>query len=140
MSQILNNAKLLRNNLTVAVQRLWYYSRANRFLNLKFKRQKPIGAYIVDFVCVEQKLIIEVDGGQHAEDVAYDDRRTNFLRGESYHVLRFWNNQVLEEIDSELEAIRVKTTLSTAPLLSPSPAGGRGAIAYNARHDKKLSR
>ena len=116
MSQILNNAKLLRNNLTVAVQRLWYYSRANRFLNLKFKRQKPIGAYIVDFVCVEQKLIIEVDGGQHAEDVAYDDRRTNFLRGESYHVLRFWNNQVLEEIDSELEAIRVKTTLSPTPL------------------------
>ena len=82
MSQILNNAKLLCSNLTVAEQRIWYYLRANRFLNLKFKRQKPIGAYIVDFVCVEQKLIIEVDGGQHAEDVAYDDRRTNFLRGE----------------------------------------------------------
>ena len=97
MSQILNNAKLLRNNLTVAEQRLWYYLRANRFLNLKFKRQKPIGAYIVDFVCVEQKLIIEVDGGQHAEDVAYDDRRTNFLRGEGYQVLRFWNSQVLQE-------------------------------------------
>ena len=116
MSQILNNAKLLRSNLTVAEQRIWYYLRANRFLNLKFKRQKPIGAYIVDFVCVEQKLIIEVDGGQHAEDVAYDDRRKNFLRGEGYKVLRFWNNQVLEEIDSVLEAIRVKTTLSTAPL------------------------
>ena len=122
MNQILNNAKLLRNNLTVAEQRLWFYLRANRFLNLKFKRQKPIGAYIIDFVCVEEKLIIEVDGGQHAEDVAYDDRRKNFLRGEGYKVLRFWNNQVLEEIDSVLEVIRVKTTLSPTPL----PQAGEG--------------
>ena len=63
-----------------------------------------------------------MDGGQHAEDVAYDDRRTNFLRGESYQVLRFWNNQVLEEIDSVLEVIRVKTTLSPTPL----PQAGEG--------------
>ena len=138
MSQIQTNAKSLPSHQTDAEKRLWHYLRASRFLNLKFKRQKPIGAYIVDFVCVEQKLIIEVDGGQHAEDVAYDDRRTNFLRGEGYQVLRFWNNQVQEEIDSVLKAIRVKPTLSTAPLLSPSPAGGRGAIAYNARHDKKM--
>ena len=68
----LNNAKTLRTNQTEAEQRLWYRLRAHRFMGLKFKRQKPMGHYIVDFVCVEQRLIIEVDGGQHAEQVAYD--------------------------------------------------------------------
>ena len=67
---MLNNAKTLRSKQTEAEQRLWYHLRAHRFLGLKFKRQKPMGRYIVDFVCLEQRLIIEIDGGQHTEQVA----------------------------------------------------------------------
>jgi very-short-patch-repair endonuclease len=76
--------------MTDAERRLWYRSRAHRFLDLKFKRQAPIGPYIVDFICFEHKLIIEVDGGQHAESEA-DRRRDEWLRSEGYLVLRFWN-------------------------------------------------
>lgn len=119
---LLNNAKSLRSHQTDAELQLWYHLRAHRFMGLKFKRQKPIGAYIVDFVCIEQKLIIELDGGQHAENVGYDERRTRFLESEGYQVLRFWNNQVLQEMDSVLEVIRIETTLSPTPL----PLAGEG--------------
>ena len=91
-------------------------------MDLKFKRQKPIGIYIVDFVCLEQKLIIELDGGQHAESVEYDELRTQFLENAGYKVLRFWNNQVLQEMESVLEAIRIEITLSPTPL----PQAGEG--------------
>lgn len=65
-------------------------------MGLKFRRQCPLGSYIVDFICIEKMLIIEIDGGQHNEDKQqdYDQRRTEFLNGLSYHVLRFWNNEV----------------------------------------------
>ena len=113
---LLNNAKSLRSNQTDAEMQLWYHLRAHRFMDLKFKRQKPIGAYIVDFVCIERKLILELDGGQHAENVGYDERRTKFLESEGYQVLRFWNNQVLQEMDSVLEVIRIEIALSPTPL------------------------
>jgi len=118
----LNNAKTLRTNQTEAEQRLWYRLRAHRFMGLKFKRQKPMGHYIVDFVCVEQRLIIEVDGGQHAEQVAYDQHRDMWLRSQGYTVLRFWNNEVMQQLESVLEQIRI--TISLSP--DPSPASGRG--------------
>jgi very-short-patch-repair endonuclease len=79
-SEILDNAKTMRSHLTESEQRLWYYLRAHRFINLKFKRQKPMGCYIVDFVCEEQRLIVEVDGGQHVEQLEYDQRRDTWLR------------------------------------------------------------
>jgi very-short-patch-repair endonuclease len=129
---LLNNAKSLRTNQTDAENKLWYHLRAHRFFGLKFKRQKPIGSYIVDFVCLEQKLIIELDGGQHAEQLEYDMVRTTFLKAEGYRVLRFWNNQILEEMESVLEA-----TVRNRPLPNPSPASGRGALAYNARQYEK---
>ena len=119
---LLNNAKSLRSNQTDAEMQLWYHLRAHRFVGLKFKRQKPIGAYIVDFVCIERKLILELDGGQHAENVGYDERRTKFLESEGYQVLRFWNNQVLQEMDSALEVIRIEIALSPTPL----PQAGEG--------------
>ena len=119
---LLNNAKSLRSNQTDAEMQLWYHLRAHRFVGLKFKRQKPIGAYIVDFVCIERKLILELDGGQHAENVGYDERRTKFLESEGYQVLRFWNNQVLQEMDSVLEVIRIEIALSPTPL----PQAGEG--------------
>lgn len=117
---LLRSAKTLRTNQTDAEQRLWHHLRGHRFMELKFKRQKPMGRYIVDFVCVERQLIIEIDGGQHAEQVEYDQRRDAWLRSKGYTVLRFWNNEVLLQLEEVLERIRL--TLSP----SPSPTSGRG--------------
>ena len=117
---LLNNAKSLRSNMTEAEQKLWYYLRAGRFMGYKFKRQKPLGRYIVDFICLEEKLIIELDGGQHAESLSYDHIRDLWLLSQGYTVLRFWNNELFNETESVLEKIRL--TLSPAP----SPVNGRG--------------
>jgi very-short-patch-repair endonuclease len=92
-------------------------------MGLKFKRQKPIGRYIVDFVCYSPKLIVELDGGQHADQTAYDDRRNDWLRRQGFVVLRFWNNEVLTQTEAVLEAIRQKV-LALSP--NPPPAGRRG--------------
>lgn len=123
---LLNNAKALRRNMTEAEQKLWYHLRAHRFMGRKFKRQKPLGRYVVDFVCMDEKLIIELDGGQHADAVGYDRQRDAWLRSQGYTVLRFWNNEMLNETESVLERIRValsvEKTLSTAPL----PQAGEG--------------
>jgi very-short-patch-repair endonuclease len=75
----LDNAKRLRTGQTEAEQCLWYHLRAHRFMDLKFKRQKPMGPYIADFICIEERLIIEVDGGQHADARAYDEVRDRYL-------------------------------------------------------------
>ena len=119
---LLNNAKSLRSNQTDAEIKLWYHLRAHRFLGLKFKRQKPVGDYIVDFVCLEQHLVIELDGGQHATVTEYDEKRRVYLAQQGFKVLRFWNNQVLQEMESVLEAIRIETALSPTPL----PQAGEG--------------
>ena len=91
----LDKAKLLRKKMTDAELHLWYHLRGHRFLGLKFKRQKPIGPYIVDFVCLEKDLVIELDGGQHSEAIAYDDIRSAWLASQGLRVLRFWNHEVL---------------------------------------------
>src|ERR1051326_3089587 len=88
-------AKSLRSNMTDAERRLWYFLRAHRFNGTKFKRQAVIGKYIVDFVCFEKHLVIEVDGGQHADNET-DRRRTRWLEDQGFRVLRFWNNEVLQ--------------------------------------------
>lgn len=74
--------------------------------NSKFRRQHVVGSYIVDFVYLEQKLVIELDGGQHAEQIEYDAQRTVFLVREGFRVMRFWNNQVLAETESVLDEIQ----------------------------------
>ncbi len=119
-SSTLNHAKSLRTNQTEAEQRLWYHLRAHRFMGLKFKRQKPMGRYVVDFVCMERRLIIELDGGQHAERASYDKIRDEWLRTQGYTVLRFWNNDVMQQLENVLEQIR--STLSPTPL----PQAGEG--------------
>jgi very-short-patch-repair endonuclease len=120
--KVLLNAKTLRANQTEAEQRLWHHLRAHRFMDLKFKRQKPIGRYIVDFICVEQHLIIEIDGGQHAGQTEYDQRRDAWLRSQGYTVLRFWNHEVMQQLEGVLEQIR--STIALSP--GPSPTSGRG--------------
>ncbi len=99
-------AKSLRSNMTDAERRLWYFLRAHRFKGTKFKRQAMIGKFIVDFVCFEKHLIIEVDGSQHADNEA-DRLRTRWLEEEGFRVLRFWNNEVLKNTGGVLDSIMV---------------------------------
>lgn len=101
-----HNARQLRSNMTDAERHLWYYLRGHRFLGLKFKRQKPMGRYIVDFICLEYRLVIELDGGQHQVQVEGDAERDRYFIEQGYRVLRFWNHEVLGETDSVLEVIR----------------------------------
>lgn len=98
--------KSLRSNQTDAENRLWYYLRNRNFFGYKFRRQHIIKGYIVDFVCIEKKLIIELDGSQHLETKRYDEKRTWILGQLGYLVLRFWNNEVLENTFGVLEVIK----------------------------------
>jgi BirA family biotin operon repressor/biotin-[acetyl-CoA-carboxylase] ligase len=106
-------ARQLRRDMTDAERCLWRHLRAHRFASEKFRRQEPIGPYTVDFVTHRSRLIIELDGGQHAERVEHDRERTRWLESRGYRVIRFWNNQMLTETESVLEAI--------ALALAPSP-------------------
>ena len=85
--------------MTDAEQILWRHLRGNYFHGLKFRRQVPIGAYVADFLCESERLIIEIDGGQHAEHARYDKRRSDWLRAQGYRVERFWNNDVLRNLE-----------------------------------------
>ncbi|MDP4001287.1 MAG: DUF559 domain-containing protein [bacterium] len=96
-------AKKLRNNLTDAEKHLWYVLRLNN-LGVKFRRQAQIGKYIVDFVCFERKLVIEIDGSQHADSIS-DKVRDSWLKSQGFKVLRFWNNEVLENREGVVEVI-----------------------------------
>ena len=116
-------AKALRRRLTDTERRLWTQLRAHRLARWKFKRQQPIGPYIVDFVCFRARLVIEVDGGQHQGNEA-DRIRGAWVEGQGFRVLRFWDNEVLTELPAVLEKI--------AEALSPSPPPlsreGRGEL------------
>ena len=102
-------ARSLRSNLTYSENKLWSHIRKRQINKLKFRRQHPIGNFIVDFVCLEKKIVIEIDGGQHNENADYDLQRTKWLENEGYKILRFWNNEVLENTDSVLEVIYNET-------------------------------
>src|SRR5262245_61976643 len=91
-------ARGLRRNLTDAERKLWYRLRDRRLDGWKFRRQAPIEGFIVDFLCIDSRLIVELDGGQHAVRVEADARRTAILEAAGFHVLRFWNDDVLGNI------------------------------------------
>ena len=95
----INIARNLRHNETDAEKRLWAALRSIRSNGIRYRRQHPIGRYIVDFVCLEKRLIIEIDGGQHALNADKDNERTKWLESEGYRVIRFWNNDVLTNIE-----------------------------------------
>jgi very-short-patch-repair endonuclease len=97
--------RTLRNNLSDAEQALWHLLRGRQICGLKFRRQHPFGDYILDFVCLENKLVIEVDGGQHVRQAKYDENRTQKLQAAGFRVLRFWDNEVLKEQESVREKI-----------------------------------
>jgi very-short-patch-repair endonuclease len=103
--KIQHRAGELRHNQTPAEAKLWSRLRAHQLNGVQFRRQHAIGNYIVDFCAPGQKLIIEVDGGQHLEQEEYDNERIAFFESKGYRVLRFWNKDVLREIESVLGAI-----------------------------------
>jgi very-short-patch-repair endonuclease len=112
-------AKALRQRMTDAERLLWRHLRNRDLGGWKFRRQYPVGSFIVDFICVEKNVVIEVDGGQHAENEALDRQRSAYLNKMGYRVLRFWNNQVLQETEAVLTAIFV--ILANGKQNSPSP-------------------
>lgn len=106
MKAILNErARALRKNSTEAENKIWDLVRNRRLNGVKFTRQYIIEPYIVDFICREKKFIIELDGSHHVDTMIYDQERTEYLEAKGYKVLRFWNNEILNNIDSVLEKI-----------------------------------
>ena len=116
-------ARALRTNLTDAEALLWSRLRSCQLNNLKFRRQRPIGAYFADFACLEIGLVVELDGGQHAEESGnrYDQKRSDAMAALGFHTLRLWNHEVLTETNAVLEKIlQVAETLTLTPALSRS--------------------
>jgi very-short-patch-repair endonuclease len=109
------SARRLRSAMSDAEKRLWYHLRAHRFCGASFRRQTLIGPYVVDFVCHDARLVIEVDGGQHARasEIKLDTQRTSWLACHGHKMLRFWNNDVLSNTAGVLELIAAE--LQTAP-------------------------
>jgi very-short-patch-repair endonuclease len=116
-------ARRLRVEMTDAERVLWRALRAHRLRGIGFRRQAPLGPYIADFVCHALKLVIEVDGGQHSGS-ARDARRDDWMAREGYKVLRFWNNDVLGNLEGVLD--RIGREIAAAPSPRPSPARGEG--------------
>ena len=130
-------AQALRQTGTDAERWLWQRLRRRQLLGQKFRRQVPIGQYIVDFLCCEQMLVVEIDGAQHRQQEMYDRARTEFLEGKGYRVIRYWNNEVLQQGEAVLESIVQALAagngrgalLEGSPLTpTPLPAGERGLL------------
>jgi very-short-patch-repair endonuclease len=96
----------MRNHATGAESFLWQHLRRSQILGRNFRRQEPIGPYIVDFICFDPMLAIEIDGSQHTECMAYDSEPSAFLEGKGFKVIRFWNHQVIAQTDRVHAAIR----------------------------------
>jgi very-short-patch-repair endonuclease len=111
-------ATSLRNGATDAERALWKSLRGDALNGLRFRRQFPIGIYIVDFVCFEVRLIVEVDGGQHAES-QHDESRDGWLKSEGFDVLRFWNNEVLQNMEGVMQVIA--EAINTREQILPPP-------------------
>jgi very-short-patch-repair endonuclease len=114
-----DNARSLRSDMTIAEHKLWQAIRGKQIEDWRFRRQHPIGPYIADFACIDKLLVIELDGGQHQDQVAYDARRTAYVESLGWQVLRFWNNDVLNNLDGVLA--KVVEVLTSAPPSQPSP-------------------
>jgi|SRR5690349_17555910 very-short-patch-repair endonuclease len=125
-------ARRLRRDMTEAEKVMWRMLRSRQLAGFKFRRQESIRRYIVDFVCFLHRLVIEMDGGQHALEVKRDEIRTRFLESEGFQVLRFWNNEVLENPEgvfervSEVLCVRPPHPPGAARRAPPSPTRGEG--------------
>jgi very-short-patch-repair endonuclease len=124
VARLLGYAKRMRSTPTPWEHELWQELRAKRFSSVKFKRQQSIGPYIVDFVALSKKIIIELDGGQHDSQREYDAKRDNFLKTNGFTVVRIWNSEWAENRVGVLEKIWL--VLNAPPLPNPSPSRGEG--------------
>ena len=131
--QALEYSRELRQNSTDVEKILWYYLRNNQLNGYKFRRQEAIDKYIVDFVCFEKKLIVELDGGQHNENdnITKDNQRTKFLENNNFKILRFWNNEIIENIENVLN--KIYETLEN--ISAPSPLVGEGRVRGETQTD-----
>jgi adenine-specific DNA-methyltransferase len=121
------NSRSLRRGMTDAEQLLWRHLRMRQMGGCKFRRQHPLGRYILDFVCLDAGLVIELDGGQHAESAERDQDRTEWLEQQELRVLRFWNNDVLKDIESVKQVIwNALGKAGAEPPSQPSPLKGEG--------------
>ena len=124
LTKLQTYAKQMRHDPTPWEHQLWQELRARRFAAVKFKRQQPIGAYIVDFVALSKKLIIELDGGQHPGQADYDAKRDKFLKLNGFNVMRVWNSEWTSNRTGVLEEVwRLR---HCHPLPNPSPLKGEG--------------
>jgi very-short-patch-repair endonuclease len=127
--------KNLRKNQTEAERKMWRHLKSRALAGYKFRRQCLIGPYIADFVCFEKMIVIEIDGGQHADRLQRDLRRTQYLESRNFKVIRFWNNEVLTNTDSVLSAILATLINSpSSPTLLPL---GEGSKAIKPRPEFK---
>jgi very-short-patch-repair endonuclease len=120
--QTSSNAKKLRQHMTGAERKLWTHLRGRQLRGAKFRRQHQIGPYIVDFVAFESRLVIELDGGHHAVQLAEDSKRGDWLTSDGFTVLRFWNHEVLQQTEAVLQTIAE----GLAPHPNPPPRRGEG--------------
>jgi very-short-patch-repair endonuclease len=120
-------AKTLRREMTDSEKKIWQMLRSHQIEGHQFRRQVPFGRYIADFVCHEAKLIVEIDGGQHNLSSEREVLRTRFLESQGYRVLRFWNNEVLENLDGVQTVIARELALRSPP---PNPPPSRGRAEF----------
>jgi len=125
-SKPLERARELRQRSTDSERRLWHWLRNRQIDGVKFRRQVPLGAYVVDFLAADHRLVIEIDGGQHASQQDYDRRRTAWLEAQGYRVIRFWSNEVLANTEGVIAAIGAALKLRPPHPDPLPPAGGEG--------------
>ena len=123
-----NFSRSLRRNASDAEKKLWKHLRQKQIQGLKFRRQAPVDKFIADFLCYERRLIIELDGGQHAEQLDYDGNRTRILEACGFRVLRFWNNDVLQNIEGVL--LEIIGAVNPHPYPPPQGEGEDGNLSH----------
>jgi len=129
---ISETARRLRRDMTEAEKAMWRLLRSRQLAGFKFRRQQPIKRYVVDFVCFSHKLVVEIDGGQHGQSTLAEERRSAFLVAEGFRILRFWNNEVLENREGVCARILAVLDGRTPHLpgasrrAPPSPTRGEG--------------
>ena len=116
-------ARNLRKNMTTPEQHLWEALRKRQLDGYRFRRQTPLGRYIADFVCLEVRLVIELDGNHHHDQQGYDRERDHWMQAQQFQVLRFWNHDILNHQETVLQRIRYALHQQALP---PSPLAGEG--------------
>jgi len=129
-------ARGLRRNMTDAERKIWQILRSQQMQGFKFRRQVPIGRYIADFVCHEARLIVEIDGGQHDHASPQESERTAFLQTEGYRVLRFWNNEVLANLDGVYTRITEALGHTPSPLRGEGRGGGAACVSSHSPRER----